>query len=468
MAKSKINRKLVALGGLSIVVITGVVIVMFVPLSALGFTDERLPEQIIEDTIDQAEIDGFEIEFCNDIICPDNIQIQNKTLIDEIIDPIEEGIQETDPEVIINEEDKEIIIEKGIEQPPAEIIPEIIPEKEPSVVEIISNVTKIDNTGERFRSSTSFNLPLFGLFVEDTTNKNFDQGFIENQFFVKTDPNLNIELNGFFDILIDNQTILTNPVTINVQGISDQDGMISINFLSPSGLPSESFLFQFNDHIDKFSTSGLTKIEYKLSDVSANIDDFSYLLSSETIFEMDIFTDINLITIMNEEGQTVRVFPTDTTVKVSSSARNWKYTVGQGCKIIQNQRICGQYITYKASVPAPAMGGGEVFHILKDGTQESVTTFPATTGGTCSSTNRGTSCSSIALLPAFAIQRDEIYKIDFASPNAGSVMFKTPITKTSYSFSCVNLDNTRTVSNIVCNYNDPATKESLLATLEEP
>lgn len=449
MAKKKLNTKLIGFAGLSIVVITGIAVVMFVPLSALGFTDERLPEQIIEDTINQAKLDGFEIEFCNNIICPDSIEIENRTLIDEaILDPIEEGIQDPDPEVIINEKEEEVNVEKGIIEPEPELII-------PPTVEIVSNMTKIDNTGQRFVSSTSFDVPLASLFLEDTTNKDFDQGFIENQLFISTDPNLNIELNGFFDIFIDNKTILTNPIPISAQGISDQDGMIIINFLSPTGIPSDIFLFQFNDHSDKFPISGLTKIEYKLTDISVNIDDFSYSLSSETILEMDIFTDLNLILIIDEEGGTVRVFPTDSTITVSSSKRSWSYKSGRGCKQIFGKVICGSYVTYRTSVPAPAMGGGEVFHILKDGTQVSIATFPSTTGG-----------SSVTLLPAFLIQRDEIYKIDFTSPK-GSVMFKTPMTQTTYSFYCKNLGDTIT-PNIFCNYNDPITKATLLATLEEP
>lgn len=467
MRRSKLNTKLVGLGGLSIVIITGVGVVLFVPLSVLGFVDEISIEDALNKAKNNAEGVGFEIPVCDEIInCTDNYEIENKTLIDEIIDPETEGIQEIIPEVIINEDDKEIIVEEGIEQPTTEIIQDIIPEKEPPIVEIISNITKIDNAGERFTSLTNFNSPLFGLFVEDTTNKNFDQGFIENQLIIKTDPNSNIELNGFFDILINNKTILTNPIMINAQGITDQDGMISIDFLSPTGIPSDVFLFQFNDHLDKFPEQGITDIKYSLSSVTITINEFSYSLNSQTILTMDIFTDQNIILITNEEGEIVRVLPTDDTLKISSSARNWTYKNGRGCKALFGKQTCGSYITVKAGIRAPVMGSGEVFHITKTGQVESIATYPATSKGGCTNTNRGTSCGSITKLNII-IQRDEIYKIVFKNPN-GEVMFKTPVTKTTYSFYCKELSNAPTSSNIFCNYNDPTTKDTLLATLEQP
>ncbi len=343
MARKKSNTKLVAIGGLSLVVVVGLVgvFVLYPNILQEDVITTTSTEEIIQNGIDQGlftvPIPCFEITDCMDgqpIISEEH----DTNPIEEVInptptinDPVEPELEaiivepppdssQVCPPICGGDEQIEIPIDPIKLEP---IIEE--PAPIPPTIQIVSNVTKIANNGERFSSSTSFDVPLrLELFVEDTTNIDFDQGFIENQLFIKTDPNLNIELNGLFNIMIDNQTILTNPVPINVQGISDQDGMIVIDFISPTGIPSEIFLFQFADNIDKFDTQGITKIEYELTAVTVDVNEFSYELDSGTIFSMDIFRDPNLILISNEVGGELRVFPSDDRVRLCSSAG--KYT----------------------------------------------------------------------------------------------------------------------------------------------
>jgi hypothetical protein len=448
MARKKSNTKLVALGGLSIVVVTGLVIIfmMFPNILEEDVITTTTVEEIIEEGIEQGvltiPIPCFEITSCAEgqpIISEEH----ETNPIEEIIDPtpvIEDPIEPELESIIIEEEVIDvdpITIEPIIEEPPPD----------PPTVEIVSNVTKIANNGERFTSSTSFNIPLrLELFVEDTTNIDFDQGFIENQLFLKTDAGLNVDLTGFFDILIENQTILTQPVPINVQGISDQDGMIAINFLSPTGISSEIFLFQFADHIDKFQTQGITKIEYKLLTITASIDEFNYGLDFETIFSMDIFRDPNLITITDEEGGIVRALPEDDNVRLCSTQGSYVYKT---CSVRSVRFGCQTYRSTTYPISAPTVGA---WTFLK---QDKISDLfiPIDSGLQFS-----TSCPLNV-----NVQRDEVYRLQILTPNAGNIIWKTDIEQRNFLFSCINGRDPTTGTLIPsCNYDSPTFLGSLL------
>lgn len=436
------------LGG---VIGAGVILVVVVPVLffVFGFGNDDIittttDEEIIEDGINQGfltvPIQCFEITTCKEGQPLISDEIDTNPL-EELIDPkplVGDSIEPEIESVIIDE--KEIPIEEIIDPPPNLI--------EPPIVEIISDIIKIDNSGERFTSSTSINLPLFGLFVEDTTNKNFDQGFIENKLFLKTDPNLNIELNGFFDILIGNETILNMPVPINVQGITREDGILLINFISPTGLASsEPFLFQFNDHIDKFPIQGLTRVEYVLSSVVVNINEFNYGIDSEIIFQMDIFTDPNIILITNEEGGLIKVFPTDDNVKLCSSAGKfcWKSctqrSVRFGC--LKYKTVCSIIAT------APTIGAWDFLKLDK-------------TSGVFTTVTSGSSFSTSCPLNEI-VQRDEVYKLKISNPNGATITWKTEPEQRNFIFSCVSVQSVFTgILTTTCNYNSDAFLGGLL------
>lgn len=447
MAKKKGVSKTIVFGGLGVVIVIGVATVFLIYPNILQEDTITITtvEEIIDEGIDQGflqiPIPCFEITDCMDgqpIISEEH----ETNPIEEAIDPtptIDDPIEPELEAVIIDEEVIEvdpITIEPIIEEPPPE----------PPTIEIVSNVTKIANSGERFTSSTSFNIPLrLELFVEDTSNIDFDQGFIENQLFLKTDVGLNIKLNGLFDVLIDNQTILTNPIEISAQGISDQDGMISINFLSPTGIPSDIFLFQIADHIDKFQTQGITKIEYKLLTITASIDEFNYELDFENIYSMDIFRDPNLITITDEQGGVIRVFPTDDRIRLCSSTSSYSYKT---CSVRSVRFGCQTYRSYTASISAPSVGAWSFFK------QDPISgIFVAEQSG-------GSFINSCPL--DVMVQRDEVFKISVLNPNSGTVTWKTDPEQRNFLFSCVNKRNADGTLTPNCNYNNPTFLGGLL------
>jgi len=448
MARKKSNTKLVALGGLSTVVIIGLVgvFILYPNILKEDVITTTTVEEIIEEGIEQGvltiPIPCFEITSCDEGQPIISEEVESNP-IEEVIDPtptIDDPIEPELESIIIDEE--EVVVDPITIEP---IIEELPPE--PPIVEIVSNVTKISNTGERFTSSTSFNVPLrLELFVEDTTNIDFDQGFIENQLFLKTDPNSNVEVNGFLDILIENMTVLSNPVSINVQGTTDQDGMILINFLSPTGIQSDIFLFQFTDHTDKFPAQGMTKIEYKLSGVTININEFGYALDFETIFEMDIFTDPNLILITNEQGGLLRVFPTDDNVKLCSNVGKLCY---KQCTVNSVRFGCQKYRTVCQSVSAPQIGAWNFFKQDKN-------------SGIFVAVNSGTSFSASCPLNE-NVQRDEVYKLQIFDPNKATITWKTEPEQRNFLFSCTTIQSATTgLKTPSCNYNNDAFLGGLL------
>jgi len=140
--------------------------------------------------------------------------------------------------------------------PPPEPVSPLEPEPELFEVTITSKIFKTDNSGEIFESTTNFDIPILAFFVEDTSNLDFDNGFIQQGLILNAPPNTQISLDANFDILIANQTILPEPLTISISGITDVNGELAIDYVNPIGLKSKDFLFTFADHVDKFPITG--------------------------------------------------------------------------------------------------------------------------------------------------------------------------------------------------------------------
>ncbi len=359
--------------------------------------------------------------------------------IEEIIDP--KPINSTD------------IIPELVCDPPAELVNEqcLLPEPplvEPPKVELLSKIVKIDNNGTRFESQLNFIIPQLSFFVEDTTNLDFDNGFIENQLFIVTDPTIAVSGKGFFDIKIGNQTILTEPIQISVSGMSDPNGEIPILFVSPLGSTSDIFLFQFKENIDKFTTQGLTKIEYKISGLTLSANNFDFGIEDTIIFEMEIARDPNKIIITNEEGATLRVFPFDQVVSLCSSSSKYCY---KQCWQRSVRFGCIKYRTVCQGIAPPLVGAWEFFKFDVDG-KESLFESGASFTGACPLN--------------IIVQRDEVYKIEVSSPTAGTVKWKSSEEQEKYRFNCVQgYDRTIGFTGTTCNFR-PQDNQAFINSLE--
>ncbi len=352
-------------------------------------------------------------------------------------------------------------VQDPIIPPPEPVSP---PEPEPELfdVTISSKIFKTDNNGTLTESKTNFAIPILAFFVEDTSNIDFDKGFIQQELIVNAPPNTEINLDANFDVLIANQTILPEPLTISISGITDVNGELAIDYVNPLGLKSKDFLFDFKDHIDKFPITGTEKVEFVLNNVNVTSGNFEYALDSIVIYSLTIATDPNKIIIIDETGGRTRIFPTDDTISAYSTPST--FYVARNCV---PRRICSPAYT-ACCYRAPAMGAGQFTHIMPDGTEEVLAEWNSNgLGGVRFVFKQAPKYDSFAKFSDI-IQRDQIYRFDIGSPTPASITFKTPIERTSYIFYCKGTSATAGTGLGYCNFQQASFKQALADTLVTP
>ena len=427
--KNKLGKKPVVVGAVATIITITIVFLLFPNILSEGIVTTKTNEELIKEG-NEAGLLEVPFECIIESECEERQgfigEPKDTNPIGEIIDPKPTNSTDVIPELVCD--------------PPAELVDEqcLLPEPpliEPPKVELISKVIKTDNTGEKFESIVNFEFQQLSFFVEDTSNLDFDNGIIENELFIKTDPLITVIGNGFFEIRIANQTIQTEPTPIKVSGITDENGQIRITFTSPLGSPSDLFTFQFVQNIDKFSTLGITEIQYVVSDFVLNIENFNFIIEEETIFQMNIARDPNQIIIVNEEGGTLRIFPTDDRIRLCSQTGKfcWK-------QCWQNSPTfgCQKYRTVCTTVGSPIIGA---WKFIKFDADRNEILF-----------EQGDSFTNSCPLDTI-VQRNEIYKFQIGSPTKATIKWKAPMENESFLFSCTNSGTVfSALRTTVCNF----------------
>ncbi len=451
--------------GTSILVLAGVIAVVISLYLTTGFPLQFIPvdadaQQDLLDDINNNPPQNFEIPIDCILVadCQDNFD-EPTNPIDDILNECDQTpipnteliLEECNDEVIDPITNMTVIVQPDgtVEDPPIMMPPE--PEPELFELTISSIIFKTDNNGTRTESTTNFDIPLFAFFVEDTSNLDFDNGFIEQQLIVNAPPNTEINLDADFDILIANQTVLPEPLTISITGITDANGELSIDYVNPQGFKSKDFTFNFEDHVDKFPTTGTENVEFVLSNVKVSSGTFEFELGSVVIYSLTIARDPNQLIIMDEFGEKARVFPTDDTLRIYSARSS--FTITPNCN---PRRICSKPYT-ACCYPAPSMGGGKVTHILPDGGELIIAVFSGNSQSSSSITNLD-----------IKIQRNEIYRVDFTSPTIASITFKTPMEQESYALYCKGISTTASTGARYCNFLQPSVQQAFADTLVTP
>lgn len=442
MAKKHISRIVIA--GLGIGVLLAVIVPVMIFIFGFGIPvpDEPITIQKVLDDANK----GLTLPVCTVASdCEELFTIENKTIIEHYLNQTKQGEQEPVLPPVITEPEP--------------------PKPEPISMEIISTVSKVDNTGKRTESKTNTGIPLLSLlsfFVEDTSNIDFDNGILEQTLKIKTKPDIEVTANAKFDVKIGKKSLLESPIIISTQGVTDSNGELSLDYKPNPSVASKEYLFNFKDHITDFNTTGITKVALILSEITVDANNQKFSLSNSTIFSMDIARDPDQLLIKSENGQIIRIYPTDSSLKITSITGSYTWYVNQ-C-VFGKAYACYRYgaVAYSYCLEAPAMGGGTVSHLKSDGTVDGLSpTFPSNNagGGTGSQ-----SCPQIPVKIDIKLQRNEIYKIDFSNP-AGSVTFKTPKDKpVAYSFYCQNTGTSGALTKY-CNYADKLVTDPLTASL---
>jgi len=365
------------------------------------------PDAFVGAFVDQDEANAVIVEISNPICDvtstvnpndPDHICDVPDMTVEEIAETAEE-----DGDEIIEEFEETIPPSSDLnmtetsEDPPAE---QVCDELDlgcgsSSPINLLLNVVKIDADNNRFNSTVVTAVPALSFFVEQGTNIDFTNGFIEFSFDVETFADTVVDGTGSIEILISNQTI--QQANIQISGMTDSEGIANVLFVGPTGATSNTLIFSFADNMDKFPTQGLTPIEFKLVDlqihreaqaciaifpVPPQCEPADHAISNTVIFTMEIATDVNEIIIEDETGELVRVYPTDDRFIIRSSTiivrggicysldvNKWLAAVpGNFGRLwteppVKLQDICGRAVTgvTAGTAPAPPISGINLF-----------------------------------------------------------------------------------------------------------
>ena len=398
MAKKKsIGRTVIAGTGIALIVSIGLIAVFgfgigfdfVVPQDAEGLeipvitpSETQQIQEIIDRISEISNTDLVDSQFCIEFtIDPEIFAFCNQLLQDALdrIKQLEMEIGEILPPPDLNNTDT------SKDPPIKQICDEIIElndglntailclpfEVRPLTISLRSLIEKTSSQGDTtFTTGEFIAIPSLAFLVEDPTNVDFSTGFIE----IKTHSSPSVTRQNFeivgtakFDILINSQTILTDPITFEIDGracgfqcaepqifcgnpitgtldlscsFNSEISRVSAKFVSSTGIESFSFLFNFEDNFDKFP-NGLSTLEFVLTDAKFTLKEFSQtdplIAVSEqsfgatklVLFSMDIAKDPNQIIIDDETGGTERVFPIDSVLKVTGATTPVKAIICQ-------------------------------------------------------------------------------------------------------------------------------------------
>lgn len=243
-------------------------------------------------------------------------------------------------------------------------------------LELLTTILKIDSAGTQTIVETTTAIPRLSFFVEDTTNIDYRTGQLQFEVQIKGDPNLSYTGSGKVDLLIGEQSIFTEPINVEVDGIADGEGKVDLSFISPTGIPSQVIFFDFEENMDKFPDESVTPVRLHVVELNiAGERDQDFALLNEDVFTMDIARDETKILITDEEGITARVYPSDSILKITPRTSTSEPALtgttrvraydsifhgnGRGCS--QFQLVSDQSFTPStprtATVPAPSLTG---------------------------------------------------------------------------------------------------------------
>ncbi len=298
----------------------------------------------------------------------------------------------------------------------------LLPNASPSFF-LNADITKIDSTGHATTSTVSFAFtPL--AFVEDTTNIDFSEGFIEVRMEIEGEENVNAVLTGDFDVLIADRTILSQPITLKVdQPVTDANGKSTVLFVDVLGRENEIYTFSFEDNIDLFPDGQLTELTFQIRNVRllSNSDQFG--LDNSEFFSMVINHDSSKTVIVNEQGEPSLVSLIDDQLTISALPKS----IEGDC------------------IPNPPMG--DVFLSTASNPSDRTKIFSAV--GTGQKNAIPVCFNPLPTVSITDIARNTDYIIQFTDP-LDTVEISTPNSQKNYNFSCQFTDLTLSVRE--CNF----------------
>lgn len=286
---------------------------------------------------------GFVIPFGGDL---DAINEHNEMIMEEILNEFGECDAEMfalEPEIcaedleMIEEKEGELIIIEPMnmtefsEDPPiVQICDELDLGCGSEIMELKATITKINALGNQTVITESFGIPALDIgFLADPTDFDLRNGQLELELELNTKRSASITSNGLFEVFLNGQSVLAEPIPVRGNGISDENGILPMQFISPTGIASNTYTFDFGFNFDKFVNEQINPLELRLLsyEVSRNGDMFAIL--NQTVINLDIERDDIKILVINEEfGTFDRVYPADSRIIVNTVAKTLKSISG--------------------------------------------------------------------------------------------------------------------------------------------
>lgn len=362
MAKSKLPVKKLGIG--TAVVFGGILFFLFALPIIL----------VVPDVVPQVDEDDlltipFPIPEPDEVIIDDPNDIRFEDVVDDDGEPVNSPPLDQIDDVTEEEEmmlDDALNMTEGSTDPPIDQIIDIV--FEPQTIRLEANIVKIDSTLQRFNETLTFDVPLASLFVEDTSNVDFRNGFIEIALNMITDADTQINADGTFNVEIDGTELFTEDIGLLSSGLTDQNGKIELNFKPLSSiLASKLYTFDFNTNFDRFQAEdGISKLSFVIKTLDVTVRENIVCITQpcegqvlqmnglidQEIFSMEIFKSTNQILIQDTEGNEVRSYPMDDKFTVNSQASSFvckfKGSVQTHCSDRVKAYTCATY-------PAPSI-----------------------------------------------------------------------------------------------------------------
>jgi hypothetical protein len=322
MAKKGISRIVIAVFGI------GVLIAVIVPVMLFVFGVDL--NDIVTQVLDPQEIPFPIPDQPIDPNTPSIIEGDEGCIDGECI-PIENPDVPFVPPEEEEEIDDAINMTETSTDPPIDQIIDII--FEPQTIQVIANVVKIDSTLQRFNETFGFDIPLASLFVEETTDIDFRNGFIELNILLKTDPDTQINADGTFNIKVGDFEIFTIDPQIVGNGITDENGELKLSFVPlPLEILSDNITFDFDANFDKFVNEEITKVSFIVKSLDLSVTENIVCITTpcvgqelqrnglvnQEIITVEIFRDDIQIFIEDVDGNQVRSYPQDDRLTIRS------------------------------------------------------------------------------------------------------------------------------------------------------
>ncbi|GEM_PF-6017978 len=312
-------------------------------------------------------------------------------------------------------------------------------------------ITKIDSQGNKTFTTSTLQLSGLSFFIEEGTSIDYSTGFIELEAKALSSENLGIVGTGLLDVLINNQTILTELILFSIDGKAceiepcpvescnfeeecnfrfDTDSVFGVfsDIFNDQILQttSPSYKFSFEEHFDKFPDSQVSTLEFIIKSLDFTLEDGKKFAESRfNVFTIQIDKDPNLFVIVNEEGIIEKVFPTDTLLTYANGGQT--FYDGNTCRSFWSQH----------------MGTIEIFD--SEGVSLGSAALP------------GSGCSRTPIIKmTVTLTRDETYNLvhipniltDPTSSTDFDITFTTPMSQKNYALQCYRSQS----DGFYCNY----------------